>query len=278
MPDLYTNLVLNDTQFKQGLARVDQGLAGLEARVKSISRASEFAQKVLKFGGVAEIFNQLVRAATEFSERQARLADGAETFRDRWEESKGIVNDIIAAIPFVGKSINDFRFVLDGGQMQQVRDAGMESLRKMSAEMRLQKRLIDAQSEPQRRLIKLEDDRLRKAEQINAAAAKAGVSSRKQIEELNALFNAQKKAIGGGLVLQGGLLTGSGDQLPQFFGLDWKTYQQKAKPFTTPGTPLPKPGPTTAPQQLKAAEDTARNTKETAQLLSVIARKIGTYA
>lgn len=278
MPDLYTNLVLNDTQFKRGLARVDQGLSGLEARMKSIGKASEFAGKVFKFAGTLEIIRQVTSAIDEMVDRQIRIADGAASFRDRWLEANGFIAKSVELIPFAGKLINDYFYTLGGNQVAEMQEKGITSLRSISAEMRLQKRLIDAQSEPQRRLIKLEDDRLRKAEQINAAAAKAGVSSRKQIEELNALFNAQKKSIGGGLVLQGGLLTGSGDQLPQFFGLDWKTYQRQAKPFTAPGTPLPKPGPTTAPQQIKAAEDTARNTKETAQLLSVIARKIGTYA
>lgn len=267
MPDLQTNLRLNDAQFREGLRAAEGALGKFDNRLKAMSRTSEMVGKALKLGGAAELVNQVVSSFDRAIDAQQRLIDGAASFRDRWDDARGSIYQAAGMLPFIGKSIQDIAFHLQDGTEAVTRMAGDQGLSRLRRETTLHLRLLEAATKEEKRRIQIEDQRLKRMEEMNRLAAMTKQDTRDIAAAINKAAAIEKKGESQFKILQAGQITGSEEQLTQFFG--GTSNGRPASQVTSPGSPgLPQPGPTTPPAAVKAQEDTARNTKETASLLS----------
>lgn len=267
MPDLETNLRLNDSQFKQGLARADAALGRFDNRLKSLGKSSNMVANALRFGGASIIAAGIIDGFDRMIERQSRIIEGTESIRDKWEETQGILYTAAGIIPIIGSDLQKVAFHLQGGTEAVTKIAGEQGLARIRREQEGLFRQLKAKDKLDREQIRLQDEHLKRVEAIGREAAKAGVAAKDMLDREKEIFKQQQKGALQTRQLQAGQAVGSPQQFRQFFG-NGAPINAPAPQVTAPGGGLPLPGPTTPPAAIKAQEDTARNTRETANLLS----------
>lgn len=273
MPDLETNLRLNDSQFKQGLARADAALGRFDNRLKSLGKSSNMVANALRFGGASIIASSIIDGFDRMIERQSRIIDGTESIRDKWEETQGTLYTAAGLIPIIGSDLQKVAFHLQGGTEAVTKMAGEQGLARIRREQDTMLRQLNAKSKGERELLRLEDEHIKRMEAIGKEAAKAQANSKAYLDAEQKILDLQKKGALQTRQLQAGQAIGSEDQFPQFFG-NGSPVRSPAPQVTAPGGGLPLPGPTTPPAAVKSTDDIAKNTKSAADSLIGILRKI----
>lgn len=81
--DLYTNIVLSDREFKEGVKRIEGHAAGMMQRLQNLGRVGGFIGRGLGTAGLLLGVSRVAGALTEIENLQARIQAGTASIEDR---------------------------------------------------------------------------------------------------------------------------------------------------------------------------------------------------
>lgn len=149
--DLYTNLILNDTRFRDGFERATRTTDSAMGR---ITKTMGMARKGLALGGLLMFVDAGVDAWDKINERQARAVAGLSTYRDEWEKMhQGWA--LLGSFPILGDTAQKIGWNLTGGAMGQVQWDAAKAMKAKAEAMEEEIELLRARTPEEREAIRL---------------------------------------------------------------------------------------------------------------------------
>jgi hypothetical protein len=173
MPDLHTNLVLNDKQFADGLRRAEGGLGAFTSRVKGFSQTMNTA---FKLAGAATVIGSVVNGVLKYAEAQDRVNRGVATFEEKWTQSSGAIASIVTELPVIGSWIDRIDRRLGDFDKLKLEFEGQKEASVFTKAIERQYELATAGNDEQKQLISLKHTEQDVLEQIRQTAQKTNDS------------------------------------------------------------------------------------------------------
>jgi hypothetical protein len=155
MPDLHTNLILNDKQFSDGLRRAESGLGRFASQVKGFSGGLKSA---LGLAGIGTTIGAVVDAFSKMKDAQTRVNAGVGSFEDKWTTSRGAVSNILAELPLIGQMLDRIDRSWGGFEEGRVRDDATNRGRSVMSGLNEQLEIARAQTDERREQIRLQQE------------------------------------------------------------------------------------------------------------------------
>lgn len=195
MPDLYTNLVLNDSRFKKGIQDAEARSRSFENAVNGVSKAARSFNNVMKLGGWVGVIMQGTAAWESFAQAQVRVAQGQESFYDRWIQSKSAIVQAADNLGIFHDTLVKVLYLWDNGPMGEMQENAARAINERVIQTKRELEGLRAKSAAEKQLIDLKWQEVTATMELSRLSAQAQRAGAQDINLIRQLYSAKRAAI-----------------------------------------------------------------------------------